>query len=144
MERKVFKGDVSETITRVHSQNWKCAAYGCPLPGSMSPEIARGDSGVRFYCGNHYARETKNNDLVTFLIKKRQIVYDAIYGFMINRDLDSYCRSVEMFPQFLPKVHEKENGSVIDENVIHDALIYRVLNQLKVEISKEFDERTDN
>lgn len=138
MERKRFKGDVVDTTSELQQHSWKCAAYGCPLPGSMSPEIARQDSQIRYYCGNHYGRKSEDNDMATMEIRARWPVYEALYTFMRDRNLDQYVRAVTVsgHHQYLPGIQKKESGKEVDESIVHDALIYRVLNNLKFDINK--------
>jgi len=45
--------------------NWKCAAYGCPLPGGQSMD--RGP-GIKYYCRFHANAEMDNWDRISFAI----------------------------------------------------------------------------
>lgn len=74
MGREVF-GQASEPV--YSKPNWECSAFGCYLPGGMSPAFGEG---ARFYCRFHYGKEPHQNDEITSTLKRFRSLFDGAYA----------------------------------------------------------------
>lgn len=57
--------------------NWKCAAYGCPLPGGQSMD--RGP-GIKYYCRFHANASMDDWDRISFAINQNIGLFRDLYA----------------------------------------------------------------
>ena len=126
MGREVFG---SESVVETKSAfNWKCNAYGCNLPGGLSPGFG---ADAKYYCRFHYGKEPFENDAITRLLREYGQIFDAIYAV---REVDSvqkiglFMKSIDR-PELMPETEElqlphyyrmrllKEIGKEIQERI---------------------------
>lgn len=81
MGREVF-GSKQEVVQE--NRVWKCLAYGCFLPGSLSAGFGQD---AKFYCRFHYGKEPQENDAVTRILRGYQGIFDAIYSIKTTDDI---------------------------------------------------------
>ena len=62
-----------ETPATAYTTGHNCAAFGCPLPGSLSEGI---QGGGNWYCRNHFGSFGAAHDEITVRIKKHRWILD--------------------------------------------------------------------
>ena len=77
-----------ETPATAYTTGHNCAAFGCPLPGSLSEGI---QGGGNWYCRNHFGSFGAAHDEITVRIKKHRWILD-IAGFLAS---DIHCEGFE-------------------------------------------------
>lgn len=53
------------------NENWRCAAYGCPLAGSMG-------TGEKWYCFCHYGKASETNDRITRVLQDMDFIAQSV------------------------------------------------------------------
>jgi hypothetical protein len=74
MGREVF-GQASEPV--YSKPNWECSAFGCYLPGGLSPAFG---VEAKYYCRFHYGKESHQNDWITAKLKRYKTLFDGAYA----------------------------------------------------------------
>jgi hypothetical protein len=125
MGREVFG---SETVLETKPAfNWKCSAYGCNLPGGLSPGFGQD---ARYYCRFHYGKEPFENDSITRILRGYSQIFDAIYAI---REIES----IQKIGLFMKSINRPDLMPQTEELLLPHYYRMRLLKEIGQEIQKE-------
>lgn len=128
MGREVF-GSKQETVVYATS-NWQCNAHGCKLPGGMSQGFGQD---ARYYCRFHYGKKPSENDLITYVLREYEPLFEEIYAIEKKED-------VMRISPYMEKTGRNDLVAEPSEYELHHIYKNKLLIGLGKEIAKKIQE----
>lgn len=111
MRAKEFQTTTTETQ---RTETVRCAAFGCPMPGTFGG----GGDNARYYCTFHSVCRVEDNDKVTHGIKKWFEIIEKVHTLKTWKDMPGmveYANKRGLEEDFYPRKWQNKIGKTIDE-----------------------------